>query len=100
MKDSILRVHCPCCGVILEVDAVSGKVLKQGPGRPRGEPKSIDAELAKLKNQEAEREAAFQRSVEQNRSKSEDLDRKFAGLLEKQKGRKIKRPPIREFDLD
>lgn len=100
MKDSILRIDCPCCGTILEVDRASGQVLKQGPGKPRGGPKSLDEGLAKLKDQEAQREAAFQRSVEQNRAKSEDLDRKFAGLLEKQKGRKITRPPIREFDLD
>lgn len=100
MKDSILRIDCPCCGTALEVDRESGTARTQGPGRPRAAPKSLDEGLAKLKDQEAEREAAFQRGWEQNHGKSENLDRKFAGLLAKQKGRKLKRPPIREFDLD
>jgi len=60
----------------------------------------LDEGLAKLKQQEIEREAAFQRSVQKTRTKGEDLDRKFAGLLKKQKGKKLNRPPIREFDLD
>jgi hypothetical protein len=76
MNDSILRIDCPCCGAVLEVG------------------------LAKLKDQEAAREAAFRKSVELNRRKDEDLDRKFAGLLKQQKGRKHDGPPIREFDLD
>ncbi len=100
MKDGILRIDCPCCRAVLEVDAESGTVLSHSPGRPRGGPKSLDEGLAKLKDQEAAREAAFRKGVELNRRKDEDLDRKFAGLLKQQKGRKHDGPPIREFDLD
>ena len=101
MKDSILRVDCPCCGALLEVDADSGAVLSHQPGRPRrAGVKNLDEGLANLKQQEIAREAAFQKSVELNRRKDEDLDRKFAGLLKKQQGRKLDRPPIRDFDLD
>jgi hypothetical protein len=100
MKDSILRIDCPCCGAALTVDAESGAVLSHTPGRPRGGPKSLDEGLAKLKQQETAREAAFQKGVELNRRKNEDLDRKFAGLLKQHKGRKSDGPPIREFDLD
>lgn len=101
MKDSILRVDCPCCGAVLEVDADSGAVLSHSPGRPRTpHVRSLDEGLAQLKQQDVAREAAFQKSLEQNRRKDEDLDKKFSGLLKRQQGRKFKRPPIRDFDLD
>ncbi len=102
MKDSILLIDCPCCGAALEIDRDSGAVLSHTPGRPRAAktPKSLDEGLAKLKQQDLAREAAFQKSVERNRRQDEDLDKKFAGLLKKQQGRKFDRPPIREFDLD
>ena len=101
MKDSILRVSCPCCHVVLEVDAATGAVLSQAPGKPSAAPKkSLDAELARLKDREAEREEVFRRTIEDNRRKEAAMDRRFAELLEKQRGAKIDRPPLREFDLD
>jgi len=102
MKHSTLRIDCPCCGATLEVDRDNGAVLSHSPGRPRAAAglKSLDDGLAKLKEQDLAREAAFQKSIERNRRQDEDLDKKFAGLLKKQQGRKFDRPPIREFDLD
>ncbi|MBI1358210.1 MAG: hypothetical protein GC160_28075 [Acidobacteria bacterium] len=99
MKDSILRVTCPCCRAELEVDVHTQTAVSMAPGKPAAGPKSLDEELARLKGREAEREEVFQKTIEQNRRKEAAMDRRFADLLKKQKGQKIDRP-VREFDLD
>ena len=53
-----------------------------------------------MKSQEAEREGLFDRKMADHRHRSEDLDKKFSGLLKKQKGKKPSRPDFRDIDLD
>lgn len=94
-----LEVVCPCCGATLTVDAEFGKVLfHQAPPKPEKGPDLDDA--ARLLQQEAERrEALFRRSADDEKIKSELLDRKFREAFEKTKDQPTSRP-VRDFDLD
>ena len=90
---------CPCCGATLTVDAELGKVLFHlAPPKPDKGPDLDDA--ARLLKQEAERrEALFRQSADEEKIKSELLDRKFKEAFEKTKDQPTGRP-LRDFDLD
>ena len=94
-----LEVACPCCGATLTVDAELGKVLfhKAPPKHDKG-PDLDDA--ARLLREEAERrEALFRQSADDEKIKSELLERKFKEAFEKTKDQPTG-PPVRDFDLD
>ena len=99
MKDSTFTVPCPCCGARLEVDAERQVVLSHEKPRSEALPKDLQEAVAKLQDQEAERSSLFDRKMAEQKDKGDELERRFAGLLEKQKGKKPTRE-IREFDLD
>jgi len=92
-------VVCPCCGATLTVDAELGKVLfHQAPPKQDKGPDLDDA--ARLLKQEAERrEAIFRQSAEEEKIKSDLLDRKFREAFEKTKDQPTGKP-LRDFDLD
>ena len=94
-----LEVVCPCCGATLTVDAELGKVLfHQAPPKQDKGPDLDDA--ARLLKQEAERrEAIFRQSAEEEKIKSDLLDRKFREAFEKTKDQPTGKP-LRDFDLD
>ena len=90
---------CPCCGATLTLDAELGKVLfHQAPPKQDKGPDLDDA--ARLLKQEAERrEAIFRQSAEEEKIKSDLLDRKFREAFEKTKDQPTGKP-LRDFDLD
>jgi predicted amidophosphoribosyltransferase len=94
-----LEVVCPCCSATLTVDAELGRVLfHQAPPKQDKGPDLDDA--AQLLKREAERrEALFRQSADDEKIKSELLDRKFKEAFEKTKDQPTG-PPIRDFDLD
>jgi len=94
-----LEIVCPCCGATLTVDAELGKVLfHQAP--PKGD-KGPDLDFATqlLKKEAERREALFRQSADDEKIKSELLERKFKEAFEKTKDQPTG-PPIRDFDLD
>ncbi len=90
---------CPCCGARLTLDAELGRVIAHEP--PPKQSKSLDLDhAAKLLEQEkARREALFKQGEEDERLKSEILERKFRESFEKEKDQPITRP-TRDIDLD
>jgi adenine-specific DNA methylase len=94
-----LELACPCCGATLTVDAELGKVLfHQAPPKQDKGPDLDDA--ARLLKAEAERrEALFRQSADEEKIKSELLERKFKEAFEKTKDQPTGRP-LRDFDLD
>jgi uncharacterized Zn finger protein (UPF0148 family) len=94
-----LEVVCPCCGAVLSVDAELGKVLHhQAPPKHEKAP-DLDHATQLLKKEAARREALFRQSADEEKVKSELLDRKFKEALEKTKDQPIDRP-LRDIDLD
>ena len=99
MKDSILRVECPCCGAALEIDAASGVVLSHRDRRPRKPSKDLAKAVAEVRQGEARRDEAFRRALEAEKGREAAMDRKFDALVERGKGQPA-RPALRDIDLD
>ena len=100
MKDSIFEVRCPCCGSALEIDGSAEIVLShQEPERP-DKPKDLRKAVEQMREQESGRDEAFRKQFEAEKKHSDELDKKFAGLLKKQGGQKPTKPDWRDIDLD
>jgi predicted amidophosphoribosyltransferase len=90
---------CPCCGARLTLDADLGKVIAhEAPARHAKAP-DLDQAGRLLDKEKARREALFQQSAEDEKSKSQLLERKFEESLEKAKQQPVTRP-TRDIDLD
>ena len=94
-----LEVICPCCGATLTVDAELGKVLFQQAPLKQDRGPDLDQAAQLLKKEADRREALFRQSANEEKIKSELLDRKFKEAFEKTKDQPTG-PPIRDFDLD
>jgi hypothetical protein len=92
------ELNCPCCGAVLVVDLNLGRIIEHrdppNPDRPElGEAERIVAEQA------AKREALFQQSVQDERSRGDALSKRFEEALQKAKQEPVTKP-LRGFDLD
>jgi len=96
---STLEVACPCCGARLTVDAELGKVLHHTPPPKHAKAPDIDHAAQLLEKEKARREALFAQSSEDEKHKSELLERKFEEALKQSKDEPAA-PPPRDIDLD
>ncbi len=95
---SEIEVTCPCCQSTLIVDLNLGRVVGhkevENPNKPElSEAHRIIAEEA------ARREAAFEESVNAERTRGDALSKRFEEALRQAREEPITRPK-REFDLD
>ena len=94
-----MEVVCPCCGARLGVDIEIGKVLfHEPPPRPTKAP-DLDHASQLLKKEAERRESLFKQSAEEEKIKSDLLERRFKEALEKTKDVPVG-PPLKEIDLD
>ena len=94
------EITCPCCGGLLTIDPDTKAVISH---TAKAVPKMFaDMEEAAraMKEQESRKESIFRQSVENERNKSELLDKKFQEALRKAKETPDTGKPIRDFDLD
>ena len=96
---SNLEIACPCCGARLTVDAELGKVLHHDPPPKSGHAPDLDRVADILLKQSERREALFRQSTEEEKVKSQLLDRKFQEALKKTKDEPVG-PPLKDIDLD
>ena len=96
-----MRVHaqCPSCGANLVIDATLGKVISHELPPKRGDAPDLDHAASLLREQRERREALFRQSTEDEKTKSQLLERKFAEGLKKSKDEPITRP-TRDIDLE
>jgi len=94
-----LEITCPCCGAKLKVDAELGKVLYHEPPPKSTKAPDLDRANQLLAKQAAKREALFQQSAEDEKVKSQFLERKFEESLKKSKDEPVG-PPLKDIDLD
>ena len=95
-----VEVICPCCRARLTVDADLRRVVAHQPP-PSPQPRSRDLARASqlLRREAAQRESHFRQSAEEERIKSQLLERRFEEALRKTKDQPVTRP-TREIDLD
>src|SRR5215218_3319842 len=77
----IFSVACPSCKADLVIDMKTRSVLHHASPSPPPPITDLAAEVVRLRSAGAEREQAFQRSLEAERTREERMDRKFDELL-------------------
>ena len=92
------EVQCPCCNAVLVIDLNLGRVIAhQEPGSGLNIELS-DAEQI-LRDAKTRREAAFDQSVNTERTKGDALSKRFEEALKQAREEPITKP-TRDFDLD
>ena len=95
---SELDVVCPCCHALLVVDVNLKRVIRHDEPERTDKPQLSNAQQI-LAEQAARREAIFQQSVDEEKTRGAALSRRFDEALREVTKEPITRPP-RDFDLD
>ena len=95
---SELEVVCPCCQSTLVIDVNLKRVVSHSEPERGNKPELSDAHRL-LAEEAARREAIFQQSVTSEKTRGDDLSRRFEEALKQAKQEPVTRPS-RDFDLD
>jgi hypothetical protein len=92
------ELTCPCCGAVLVVDLNLGRIVEHSAPPNPDRPELSDAQRI-VAEQAAKREALFQQSVQDERTRGDALSKRFEEALQKAKQEPVTKP-LRGFDLD
>jgi hypothetical protein len=95
---SELEVTCPCCNATLIVDLNLGRVVSHSEPERGNKPELNDAQRI-IAEEAAKREAIFQQSVDNEKTRGDALSRRFEEAL-RQANKEPVTKPTRDFDLD
>lgn len=95
---SEFEVECPCCRTTLIVDLNLRRVVSHKEPERADKPELSQAERI-LAEEAARREAIFQQSVNAEKTRGDDLSRRFEEALRQASNEPVTRPK-RDFDLD
>ena len=95
---SELEVTCPCCQATLVIDLNLGRVISHHEPERTDKPELSEAQRI-LADQAARREAIFQQSVADEKTRGDALSRRFEEALRQARDEPITKP-TRDFDLD
>jgi predicted amidophosphoribosyltransferase len=95
---SELDLTCPCCGATMVVDLNLRRIVSHKEPERADKPELSDAQRI-LAAEAARREALFEASFHNERTKGDALSRRFEEAL-KQAGQEPITKPTRDFDLD
>ena len=95
---SELTVDCPCCGATLVVDTNLKRVVSHVEPE-RTDKRTLDDAQGILRAEAERREAMFQDSVQAERTRGDDLSKRFEEALRQAREEPISRPK-RDFDWD
>ena len=95
---SDFEIGCPCCGSILVIDAELRRLISHRQPPREDVPQLGDAQRI-LAAEAARREAIFERSVADEKGRSDALSKRFDEALKQVRDEPVTRP-ARDFDLD
>ncbi|HTK28534.1 MAG TPA: hypothetical protein VL309_03230 [Vicinamibacterales bacterium] len=95
---SEIEVVCPCCASTLVIDVNLKRVVSHREPERGNRPELSDAHRI-IAEEAARREAAFQQSVQSEKTRGDALSKRFEEALKQAKQEPITRP-TRDFDLD
>ena len=95
---SEFEVVCPCCGTAQIIDSHLKRIVGHGAPERANKPE-IDQAQQILAEEAARREALFQQSVSDQKTRGDALSKRFEEALKQAQQEPITRPD-REFDLD
>ena len=96
--NSELEIVCPCCQSTIVIDLNLKRVVSHREPERGNKPELSDAHRL-LAEEAARREAIFQQSVSAEKTRGDDLSRRFEEALKQAKQEPVSRP-ARDFDLD
>jgi hypothetical protein len=96
--ESEFETRCPCCGATLVVDANLRRVIRHVEPERGDKPELSDAHRI-VSEQAARREAVFQKSVEDEKTRGDVLSKRFEEALRAAKSEPVEKP-VRDFDWD
>ncbi len=95
---SEFEVTCPCCSAALVVDANLQRIVRHE-AAPSADRPELDHAQRIVAEQAARREALFQKSVAEERTRGDALSKRFEEALKQAREEPITKP-TRDFDLD
>jgi hypothetical protein len=95
---SEIEVACPCCDAVLVIDTNLRRVVSHRVPERGDKPELNDAQRI-IAAEAARREAIFEQSVQSEKTRGDDLSRRFEEALRQAKQEPISKP-TRDFDLD
>ncbi len=98
--ESEFEIPCPCCGATLVIDVNLRRIVSHGEPAHEGDRPDLDAAQKILAEEAARREAAFQQSVQAEKTRGDALSKRFEEALRQAREEPIGPPPKRDFDLD
>ena len=96
----LFDVECPCCKAALRIDPDTKAVISHKEAEKPKTFADLESAVTRFKGEAERREAAYQRSVEQQKDHQKVLDRKFEELFKKAKETPDEPPPKRTIDWD
>jgi hypothetical protein len=96
-NQGLIDLECPCCQAELKVDPETRAVISFKEHEKPRSVENLEAAVDRLKGEPQRREDAFLKSVEQHRSQTQVLNRKFEELL---KQAQADPNPPRKKDID
>jgi hypothetical protein len=94
-----LIIKCPCCGVEIDIDRESGKIVRTGP-KP-GEAQGIERFDAALKSVKKPKDvAAFDRAKDELRKRESKLDDAFKDAFKRVKDTDDGSKPFNPLEMD
>jgi|SRR4029453_8379403 hypothetical protein len=95
---SELELTCPCCQSLLVIDTNLGRIISHKEPERADKPELTEAQKI-LSAEAARREAIFQQSVENEKTRGDALARRFEEALRQAREEPVTKP-TRDFDLD
>ena len=92
------ELACPCCGAVLTVDLNLGRIVGHEPP-PNPDRPELDNAQKILAEQAAKRDAMFEQSFQNEKTKGDALSKRFEEALREAKKEPVSKP-LRGFDLD
>lgn len=97
-KSADITIECPCCSAKLTIDPRLRKVIAYEVPPKHTDAPDLGRAAQLLQEQAARREAIFRQSAEEQKIKSQLLERKFEEAMKKSKGEPVSKP-TRDIDL-
>lgn len=96
----LIHVVCPCCQGELFIDPATQAVIRHKEHVKPPTMADIETAVQRFKGEASRREDAFKKSVEQHKSHSDILNKKFDEMLRLAKENPDEPPPKRDIDFD
>ena len=99
-SSGLIEVQCPCCETTLKIDPETRAVISHKQKEKPPPIGDLNVAVARLKQEAAERDQRFNKSVEDQKNRQQILNKKFDELFKQAKENPDTGPRKKDIDLD